>query len=239
MPITTSFSPFIFNASITNFPDETTISTFSQIITQSLLTTYISKDISTILSTNIFPNISTTLITNDPFLISTSTLSSIPTPFINFSYNETLTSSTIILYTKDNLLLNITNILKDKEVGKKYKIKGEDYEIIIKPSNSTMETNTTYINFKECEFILRTHYNISNSSFITLLQLELYNNYSNSLINQVEYELYDENFTKLNLNLCKDVDIEIIYAIKDNLFIDTEMINSLRNLGFDVFDNND
>ena len=98
-----------------------------------------------------------------------------------------------------------------------------------------MEPNSIYINFTECESILREYYNISESSFITLLQLELYNNNSKSLINQVEYELYDDNFTKLNLNLCNNKNIKIFYAIKDNVKLDTEMINSFKNLGIDVF----
>ena len=124
--------------------------------------------------------------------------------------NELSEPLTTVFYSINNLLLNLTDLLKDKKVGETYKIKGEDFEIIIKPSNSPREPNSTYINFGECESLLRTHYNISESSYITLLQLELYNNYSQSLINQVEYELYDENFTKLNLNLCNDKSIQII-----------------------------
>ena len=140
---------------------------------------------------------------------------------------------------KDKLLSNITDILKDKEPGKTYKIKGDDYTIIIKPANSTREPNSTYINFTECESILRYHYNISDSSFVTLFQLELYNDNSQSLINQVEYQAYDQNFTKLNLKLCQDANIEIIYAIKDNILFDTEKFKSLKNLGIDVFNIND
>ena len=140
---------------------------------------------------------------------------------------------------EDELLSNITNILKDIEPGQTVKIKEDYYTIIIKPTNSSIEANTTYINFTECESILRGHYNISNSSFITLLQLELFNNNSNSLINQIEYEAYDENFTKLNLSLCKDIKIQIIYSIKDNILNNMEKISSLQNSGIDVFNIND
>ena len=140
---------------------------------------------------------------------------------------------------KDEILSNIPDILKDKEPGQTYKIKGENYIIIIKPSNSTMELNSTNIIFTECESILRKYYNISDSSFITLLQLELYNNYSNSLINQVEYQAYGNNFTKLDLNLCKDANIQIFYNIKDDILLDIDKINSMKNLGFDIFNIND
>ena len=158
-------------------------------------------------------------------------------PRTNFKEDELLLNITNIK--KDELLLNMEYIFQNKEPGKTYKIKGDDYIIIIKPSNSTMEPNSTYIKFTECESILREHYNISDSSFITLLQIELYNDNSNSLINQVEYQAYGENFTKLNLNLCKDANIHIFYAIKDDILLDIEKINSLKNLGFDIFNIND
>ena len=159
-----------------------------------------------------------------------------------YTYHENIIPiSTITNINKNEgeLLSNITNILKDIEPGQTVKIKGEYYNIIIKPTNSSIEPNTTYINFTECESILRSHYNISNSSFITLLQLELFNNNSNSLINQIEYEAYSQNFTKLNLSLCKDIKIQIIYSIKDNILNNMEKILSLQNSGIDVFNIND
>ena len=131
---------------------------------------------------------------------------------------------------KDEILSNIKDILKDKEPGITYKIKGEDYIIIIKPSNSTMESNSANIIFTECESILRQHYKISDSNFITL-----YNNYSNSLINQVEYQAYGNNFTELDLNLCKDANIQIFYNIKDDILLYIEKINIMKNLGIDIF----
>ena len=64
---------------------------------------------------------------------------------------------------KEEILTKIKDILKGKEPGKNYTIIEEDYTTLIKPSNST------FINFKECESILRSSYNISNSFFIILL----------------------------------------------------------------------
>ena len=158
-----------------------------------------------------------------------------------YNYNEFSIYTDNIFDSKENNNLDINHILKDKKLGQIYKIEEKGYTIIIKPSNSNVEPNCTYIDFTECESILRGCYNISNSSFITLLQLEIYNNNSKSLINQVEYEAYDDNFTKLNLNLCKDVNIQIYYAIKEDMLIniDVETINSLKNKGVDVFNIND
>ena len=158
--------------------------------------------------------------------------------------NSSFFKSELISNLKNETIFNnfdIADILKGKEPGKIYEIKEKDFSFIIKPTNSIKEPNSTFINFKECESILRNYYNISNSSFITLLILELYNNNSKSLINQVEYEAYDHNFTKLNLKLCKDVNIPIYYNIKEDALkdIDIDKIKTLKNLGIDVFNIND
>ena len=57
--------------------------------------------------------------------------------------------------------------------------------MIIKPTNSTPLPNTTHVEFDECEKIIRKKYNISNSSIITFLQIEMENNNQNSLYNQI------------------------------------------------------
>ena len=177
------------------------------------------------------------------YLNSTSYSKSTNIELTNINYNISSTFSMDIESNKkeEPLLNNITAILDGKEPGKVYKITENDYSITIKPANSTKEPNSTYINFTECESILRNHYNISNSSFITILQLELYNNNSKSLINQVEYEAYGEDFQKLNLKLCQEINISIFYSIKEDMLLDMDIdkINSLNNLGIDVFNIND
>ena len=162
-------------------------------------------------------NISTTYLTSNQNIITTSPI--LASTFISFPNMATISTSSqsllfpkiltttyfspnklITLISSDSLLLinntnkinllsNLTDILKDKKPGQIYKIEEEELTIIIKPTNSTKEPNSTYIDISECESVLRNYYNISNSSFITLLQLELYNNNSNSLINQIEIML--------------------------------------------------
>ena len=181
---------------------------------------------------NLNTNIYSTLIEKDKYIFSTAIEENSNIPSVsNLAYTYT--------NTEENILLNITDILKDKEPGKVYNIKRDNYTIIIRPTNSTIEPNSTYVNISECESILRTYYNLPNSSIVTLFQLEIYNNNSNSLINQVEYKAYDQNFTELNLKLCNGTNIQIVYAIKDNALIDTKKINSLKNLGIDAFNIND
>ena len=75
----------------------------------------------------------------------------------------------------EEILNNRTDFIKDKEIGKNYKIEGEGFDLIIKPTNSTAFENSTHVDFEECEQILREKYNISNSSILTFFQMELNN----------------------------------------------------------------
>ena len=60
-----------------------------------------------------------------------------------------------------------------------------------------------------------------------------------NLINQVEYQAYDNNKKPLDLSLCKDVDIQIFYSIKNNSLIDFDSANSFKKNGIDIFNLND
>ena len=141
--------------------------------------------------------------------------------------------------TKENLIDEIPFIIKNVEVGKIYNKIGEDYNILIYPTNSTFLSSITHVNFSECETLLRNHYEIPDSTIITFLQLELENENSQSLINQVEYEAYIENKTHLDLSLCNNTNIHVIYAIKNKSLIDFSIANSFKNSGIDIFNIND
>ena len=138
---------------------------------------------------------------------------------------------------KEDIIDNIPQIINYIEIGENYEIKGEDYTIIIRPINATHSANSTYINFKECEKLLRDVLNISSSRIITFLQMEITNK-DKSLVNQVEYQVYDDKKTLLNLSICKDIDIEITYAMKDNS-LDMNSISEFNDKGIDVFNIND
>ena len=51
---------------------------------------------------------------------------------------------------------------------------------------------------------------------MTFLQIELENDNSNSLINQVEYQALDGNKTILGLSICENANIQVFYSIKNN-----------------------
>ena len=61
---------------------------------------------------------------------------------------------------------------------------------------------STYIEFLSCENKLRDHYDISQNSILTIFQMEINKNNNNSLINQVEYIVYDEFKNILDLSVC-------------------------------------
>ena len=101
--------------------------------------------------------------------------------------------------------------------------------------NSTPLPNTTHVEFDECEQRIRKEYNISNSSIITFLQLEINNDKSNALYNQIKYFIYDEQMKELDLSLCKDINTQIHYAIKNNTKLNKESITNFQEKGIDIF----
>ena len=117
--------------------------------------------------------------------------------------------------------LNITKkelINKIIEIGKNYELKGKDFTVIIKATNSTYMTNSTNIDFQKCEYILRNSSNIDISRILTLFQVEIDNINNQSLVNQIEYQIYDDNKTLLDLSECKDTDIEVYYSFKNDSY---------------------
>ena len=136
---------------------------------------------------------------------------------------------------KEEIFNNITNILEDKKIGQCYEIKGENFSVIIKPTNSTPLPNTTHVEFDECEQKIRKAYNISNSSIITFLQIEINNDNSNALYNQIKYFIYDEQMKELDLSLCEDINTQIYYAIKNNSKLNIPSITNFKEKGIDIF----
>ena len=69
---------------------------------------------------------------------------------------------------KEEIINDFSEIMKKIEIGKEYTIKGEDFIIIIKPTNMPYYGNSTYVNLSQCENILRNASNISLSSILTI-----------------------------------------------------------------------
>ena len=211
----------------TNFISDSIVS--SSIISSNLLSSFISTD----------SLLSTTYIDLHTDIIS-SFNSSIPMP-INIDTTSISEDKIINEFTeqkKDEIIKNITEIIKNIVIGNNYKITGDDFTLLIKPINSTYLDSSTQVIFNKCEEILRKNLNISESRILTFLQMEINNINEQSLVNQIEYQVYDDEKNQLDLSLCNDINIKILYTLKNNS-LDFSSINSFKNLGIDIFNIND
>ena len=111
--------------------------------------------------------------------------------------------------------------------------------MIIKPTNSSYLESTTNVNFTNCEKNLREILNISDSRILTFLQIEINNQIEQSLINKIEYQVYDDNKTLLDLSICNDINIQIFHLINNNSLIDIKSVSSFQALGIDIFNIHD
>ena len=214
---------------------KTTIKKIATTIPTTILPTTIKKIPSTI-PTFILP---TTLIRtykqttkNNAILTTypTTSLTSIQDPIPIITIKDTLNK------TKEELLNNLDEVMKDYEICKIYEIFGNDYNVKISPINSMMYKNiSTYINFSNCENILRRENNLSISSVITVYQIEIDYPYDQTLNKKIEYAVFNENKKRLNLSVCKNEKIEINYQL-DETKINQTKVNYYSNLGIDVFD---
>ena len=138
----------------------------------------------------------------------------------------------------EEIMNNLDNLIIGKDPSNTYKISVADSEIYIKPINAYIEDASVNINFDECEKKLKKN---NPSSYFTMLQLNLKNNNTNCLVDQVEYKVYDENHQTVDLSICKDVDIKIEYKLQlqNNSLINMEKVKDFQNQGIDVFNIND
>ena len=141
--------------------------------------------------------------------------------------------------TKEDLIKNVSELLEIVEVDQSYEIKGEDYNVKISPTNATHLSSVSHVNFTICENVLREKYNISDSRYITFLQIEINNTNSKTLINKVEYQAYDDNKKFLNLSVCENYFIKITHSIKSSSLFDKVLASLFKDLGIDIFNIND
>ena len=141
--------------------------------------------------------------------------------------------------TKEDIENNLDEIINSIEIGKKYEIIGDDYNIRISPVNLIDSFNSTYVEFSICEQILRKQYKIPETEVLTILQIEIDKLKENSLTNQVEYEIYNEKKEKLDLSYCKNVQIKVNYEIKDSSLINKTMASQYSDIGIDIYNSKD
>ena len=161
-----------------------------------------------------------------------------------YDYNDREKNKVIIIKekvnkTKEEIIDNLDNAMKDYEINKIYEILGDDYNIKISPINTnSFENISTYISFLNCEIILRESNKLNSSNILTVYQIELKNHHNQSLINHVEYAIFNENKEKLDLSVCKDEIIEITYQLNTSKINKTKL-NYYSELGIDIFNSED
>ena len=137
--------------------------------------------------------------------------------------NITIDEGDILKY--EHFRYEVNKIINSFEIGKDYEINNNNGKASLRPINSYILGNSTYIDFTECEKILRNHYSISSDRILSFLLIELNNNDNNSLVNKVEYQIFDDNKNILNLSLCSETNIKIYYSLKDFILSDIEIEN--------------
>ena len=130
-----------------------------------------------------------------------------------------------ILKQLDNVIINIQDL----------EIKITNSSIIQDTSKKTKESS---IDLGECETILKKHYNLDkNTPLITILINSP--SKTNSLINVLNYKVYDQNQNELDLNLCSNVKLNVFQTItNEDSNVDIELIKYLSNEGINLFDFN-
>jgi hypothetical protein len=134
----------------------------------------------------------------------------------------------------------MNEIINEYDIGNIFEIFGNDYNLKISPINIKKFMNiSTYIDFLSCEEKLRNSYKLPKDSIISVYQIEIKKDNDNSITNQVEYAIFDENKTKLNLSICSNELIKIYYGINNSSLLNLDTISKYADLGIDILNIND
>ena len=139
---------------------------------------------------------------------------------------------------RDQIRDNRDSIMQNIEPGESYELKGDDYSIRVAPMGQRQDGGTS-IDFRDCENKLREYYNLSSTSVLNVFQTEVTSSNNRSLTNKLQYVVYDENNTQLNLSICEDQKIQINFAIKENSSFSLERFTHFEDKGIDILNSSD
>ena len=133
--------------------------------------------------------------------------------------------------TIEEIMKNIQTIMNDNVIiGETYEYQCDNYSVLIYPIDSKLLEKKTHIESFGC---------LSDESKITFFQMEILNNNDKSLVNQVEYQAFDEGKNRIDLSQCKDSNIKISYGIKNNSNLDISVVKSFKDSGINIFNISD
>ena len=253
MPLTKVFSTMLETTIITTTQESTVITTIPY-----------TKTITTIpkIKTTEF-SVETALLeikTTQPLIETTLPMIKTTTPLITEYIGHCLDKDKYIFYdkTKDiyfhicpsysinEINENINEIIDKIDVNKNYKIQGQDYIAQVSPIdylNPKLKTEIfaplTYVNFTECEIILRAHNNIYSPRKLTLIEIQTNNTIDDILVNEIDYKVYNDEKKILNLSLCREQQIKIYGTVKENLTEKLDLINVFKAKGIDILNLSD
>ena len=233
LPVTTILTTLPVTTILTTLPVTTILTTLP--VTTILTTLPETTILTTLPETTILTTLpETTILTTLPV---TTILTTLPvTTILTTLHNQMVVMEEKTNKTKGDIISNIEDALEDYDIGQTYEIFGDDFNIKVSPINSKIHGNiSTYIDFSNCEKILREKNKLDESSILTVYQIEMDNPNNQSLINDVQYAVFNEKKEKLDLSVCSSEQIDIYYQI-DSSKINTTKINYYSELGIDVFD---
>ena len=151
-------------------------------------------------------------------------------------------------YNTEEIMANIKEIVNKIDIDKNYKIQAQNYIAQVSPinyldpnKNNAIFFPLTYANFTECEKTLREEYGINSSRKITFIEIQTNNTIDDILVNEIDYQAYDDEKTFLNLSLCEDKNknIKVHCSIKEDLISEIDLVNAFKAKGIDILDIND
>jgi hypothetical protein len=104
----------------------------------------------------------------------------------------------------------------------------------------TFNNNFAFFDMKECEKVLRDHYNITQSTPIIYITNNFDSALSSNNSNTFSITAYNsENKQKLNIDLCKDVKQTIMLPIKNMTGLNLTLYKEMKEVGVDIFNASD
>ena len=138
---------------------------------------------------------------------------------------------------KDSIEMKMNKIMSYIQIGYTYIIKGKDYNISIYLINE--KKNGSYIELLSCEKKIKNYFSYDENDKLIIFQTEIKNENDKWLNNKIQYEVFNENKTKINLSICEGENIKIHYKINNEFYINLTKISYFDGLGVNIFNSKD